>query len=223
MSENPYSRTDNRGIGPVIAIAGHFARHARRRRYERFRRTMKPQSGERLLDVGSGGGEWSLAHLDPDAHVTGVDLVDRGGFEKPNQRFVVADARQLPFHDKSFEIGYSNSLVEHIPVADRPVFASELRRVAGRYWVQTPNYWFPLEPHALLPAVQFLPSAAQRALWRTSPRRLSYEESLRLLRRSEVARLFPDAVILEERFGPLVKSLIAIGPRELFRARGAAG
>ena len=179
---------------------------------------MKPQPRERLLDVGCGTG-WSLAELDPDANVTGVDLEYRGGFEREHQHFVAADARNLPFADSSFDLAYSNSLIEHIPASDQRRFADELRRVAARYWVQTPNRWFPLEPHALLPGVQFLPPATRRWAWRLSQRRIPYEESLRLLSRSELAALFDDAVILEERIGPLVKSLIAVGPSDRFQRR----
>lgn len=215
MSDNPYARADDRGIGPVIEVAGLVSRRNRERRYARYLRTMKPQPGERLLDVGCGGG-WSLAGLDPSALVTGVDRVLQGDFSHPNQTFVAADAWDLPFQDKSFDIGYSNSLIEHLPIARRAAFADELRRVAGRYWVQTPNRWFPLEPHALLPGVQFLPPAARRAAWRLSPRRIPYDESLRMLSRAELASLFDDAFILEERTGPFVKSLVAIGPREAF-------
>lgn len=218
MSANPYGRHDDRGFGPALALAGRLARHARERRYRRYLQTMRPQPGERLLDVGCGRG-WSLADLDPDARVTGVDRIDRGGFRRPNQRFVAADACELPFEDDSFDLAYSNSLVEHLPVSCRRAFADEIRRVAKRYWVQTPNYWFPVEPHALLPGVQFLPPTARRIVWRASPRRTGYEESLRMLSRWGLARLFDDALILEERIGPLVKSLIAVGPRSLFRAR----
>jgi len=218
VSDNPYDLGRNRSSRAAIEVAGWFSQRARRRRYDRFRRTMRPQPHDRLLDVGCGSG-WSLAQLDPDAKVTGVDLVDRGGFERPNQRFVAADAGALPFTDNSFDVGYSNALIEHIPVEQRPEFADELRRVARRYWVQTPNFWFPLEPHALLPAVQFLPPRVRRLAWRASPRQIGYEESLSLLSRFALARLFDDALILEERVGPLVKSLIAVGPRTHFRAR----
>lgn len=218
MSANPYDLSNDRGLRPVIELAGWFAQRARGQRYRRYLRTMKPQPDERVLDLGCGR-SWSLAELDVGARVTGVDLVDRGGFDRPHQQFVVADACELPFDDDSFDIGYSNSLVEHIARERRPVFAAELRRVARRYWVQTPNYWFPLEPHALLPGLQFLPPRAQRVAWGASPRRIDFEPSLRLLSRPELASLFGDALILEERIGRLVKSLVAVGPRELFQSR----
>lgn len=214
----PYDLGADRKAGVAVALAGSLAGRARARRFDRYLQTMKPQPGEQLLDVGCGG-SGSLAALDPEAPVTGVDLAYRGGFERPNQRFVAADACDLPFDDGSFRLGYSNSLIEHVPFERRATFAEELRRVADRYWVQTPNYWFPLEPHALLPGVQFLRPAARRIAWRASPRRARYEESLQLLSRGELTSLFDDGLILEERVGPLVKSLIAIGPRDRFESR----
>ncbi len=213
--ENPYDLGDDRGLGPLIALAGRLSSKAREKRYREYREIMRPAAGDRILDLGCGG-YWSLAHLDPKAHITGVDLVERPGFDRPNQRFVRTDACALPFEDQSFEIAYANSLVEHIAPARRQAFADEVRRVARRYWVQTPHYWFPVEPHALLPGVQFLPAAARRALWRASPRGVEYEESLRLLTVRELRSLFGDALILRERVGPLTKSLVAVGPRDRF-------
>lgn len=212
---NPYDLDDDRGVRLVNDLAGRLAHSARSQRYTQYRRTMRPQPSERILDVGCGN-SWSLAALDPDALVTGVDLVERDGFERPNQQFVKADACDLPFADDSFDLAYSNSLIEHIPVELRSLFADEVRRVGRRYWIQTPNYWFPLEPHALLPGIQFLPASARRRAWALSPRRIEFEDSLELLSRRALIGLFPDALILRERIGPLTKSLIAIGPRADF-------
>lgn len=215
--ENPYDLADGRGVGSIIKLAGKYANKAREHRYQWYLDTIKPEPQERIVDVGCGGG-WSLAQLDPEAFVTGVDLTERDGFERPNQRFVAADACALPFEDESFDIGYSNSLIEHIAPVRRQEFADEIRRVAKRYWIQTPNHWFPIEPHALLPGAQYLPEGARRAFWRASPRQIAYEDSLQLLAASELSALFPDALIMRERVGPMTKSLVAIGPRELFVA-----
>jgi hypothetical protein len=100
--------------------------------------------------------------------------------------------------------------------------------VGQRYWVQTPNRYFPLEPHLLTPFVHWLPGNLQRAwvtkwtIWdwieRPSQDRRDYYihhflEDIRLLSASELAALFPDAEILRERSFGGTKSLIAVSPR----------
>ena len=215
----PYGSTGPALLRPVVAAAEALARRARRRRYAWYRQVMQPLPGLEIVDIGAGDA-WGLGSLDPSAHVTSVDRRDPIGSRRPpHQSFVKADAAALPFPDDAFDIAYSNSVVEHIPPARREAFAHETRRVARHYWVQTPNRRFWLEPHALLPCVQFLPPALRRKAWRLSPRQIAYEESLELLGERELRSLFPDALILRERVGPLTKSLVAVGPAELFDAR----
>ena len=96
--------------------------------------------------------------------MTGVDLADRPDYPGP---FVQADAtRRLPFEDGEFDLAYSNSLIEHLPPAARSAFAAEVKRIARRWWVQTPAFGFPVEPHALLPAAHWLPPKIRRPYWR---------------------------------------------------------
>ena len=62
--------------------------------------------------------------------------------------YVCADGRALPFADGSFDLVYSNAVIEHVgDAADQRRFAAEHRRV-GRHWaLTTPNRWFPVEAH----------------------------------------------------------------------------
>ena len=60
--------------------------------------------------------------------------------------YVVADGCHLPFADDAFDMAFSNSVIEHVP--DHEAFSRELARVGRSYYVQTPNKWFPIEPHA---------------------------------------------------------------------------
>ncbi len=120
-----------------------------------------------------------------------------------------ADAtRGLPFADDEFDLAYSSSVVEHVAPADRPAFAAELRRVARGWFVQTPAYSFPIEPHALLPAAHWLPPRVRRAYWRLGV--AGEWEDIRLLRRGELEALFGPA--RAERVGPLVKSWVCVRP-----------
>lgn len=189
-------------------VANRYSRRARRARLELFERLLAPQPGETAVDVGCGAA--GLAGLGTELAVTGVDRVERPGY--PGARFVTADATDLPFGDGEFDIAYSNSVVEHLPPGERAAYARELARVGRRWFVQTPNRGFPIEPHALLPFVHWLPRRLGRTLWRLGVSGDPYDD-VRLLGARELRELFPDAVIVRERAGLLTKSLVAIGPR----------
>jgi SAM-dependent methyltransferase len=186
-------------------IAGPLAQRARARRRRMYVDLMAPAADERVLDVGCGS--VGLATLGVPGRVTGTDRADRPDY--PGERFVRADARELPFADGEFDVAYSNSLIEHLPPADRARVAAEMARVGRRLFVQTPNRWFPVEPHALLPLVHWLPRALGRRLWRLGVTGEPFDD-IALLDARELRRLFPGAEIVRERVGPLTKSLIAV-------------
>jgi hypothetical protein len=111
-------------------------------------------------------------------------------------------------------------VIEHVgALADQRAMAAEVRRVGQRYFVQTPNRYFPIEPHFLVPGFQFLPVrvraewlARRNVGWYTKAE--SYEAALaevsriRLLSRAEFQRLFPEGRLYRERFLGLTKSFV---------------
>jgi SAM-dependent methyltransferase len=196
--------TARQGLRTRAASA--VAARSRASRARLYRELIRPRPGETVLDVGCG--ELGLAAFEPPEQITGADIHDRPAY--PGARMVQADATDLPFADGEFDIAYSNSLIEHLEPALRPRFAAELRRTAGRYFVQTPNHFFPVEPHSLVPGLQFLPLPARRRAWRLGV--AGDFEDIRLLRAAELQRLFPDAILVRERVGPLTKSLVVAGP-----------
>lgn len=123
--------------------------------------------------------------------------------------------------DNSFDIAHSNSVIEHVGSDENmALFAAETKRVAPSYYVQTPNFWFPYEPHFHAPLIHWLPLGVQA--------RLAYRFQLdaekpvpsikdahillgdnRLLTRTKMERLFSDAEIRIERLFGLQKSIMA--------------
>jgi SAM-dependent methyltransferase len=188
----------------------------RERRYRLFLEACAVRPDEAILDVGAGLGR-ALARYNKNNPIVAVDRVRHTYAESwfgPNVTFVEADALELPFADRAFPVAFSNSVIEH--VGDQERFAREIRRVADRYFVQTPNRWFPIEPHYQMPFIQFLPERAVRWLnsrFDMGHRPRGYWEPVRLLSARDLQRHFPDAVILRERLFGLTKSLIAVRPQ----------
>jgi hypothetical protein len=135
---------------------------------------------------------------------------DWGGIRVKN---VVADGRKLPFGDGSFEWVFSNAVIEHVGAwPAQQQFANEIRRVASRgYFVTTPNKFFPLEPHAMLPFYQFLPQRAQRKVAPYSPGYLREYEEIHLLSSQQMKVLFPEARVVAIGFPVMGNSLVAYG------------
>jgi len=189
---------------PFARIASPLAARARARRHKRFFALTGLHPGARVLDLGCG--RLGLRAYEPALDITGVDLADQPGYPG---RFVRADATShLPFADGEFDLVYCSSVVEHVPSERRGAFAAELRRVGRGWFVQTPARSFPIEPHALLPFVHWLPRPLRRAYWRLGA--ADPDEEIALLSRMELEELFGPA--LPERVGPLVKSWVCVNP-----------
>ncbi|HTB71083.1 MAG TPA: class I SAM-dependent methyltransferase [Solirubrobacteraceae bacterium] len=188
--------------GPLARLASPLAARARARRHERFFALTRLPADARVLDLGCGS--LGLRGLEPQLDITGVDLVERPDYPGP---FVRADATErLPFADREFDLVYSSSVIEHVPLPRRAAFAAELRRVGRGWFVQTPAFSFPLEPHALLPFAHWLPVPLRKPYWRLGA--AGGWEEIALLRRREIEALFGPACA--ERVGPLVKSWVCV-------------
>jgi hypothetical protein len=124
--------------------------------------------------------------------------------------------------DNGFDIAHSNSVIEHVGDWERMVrFAREMARIAPRYFVQTPNYWFPLEPHCMTPFFHWLPRPLRVWLvlhfdlghWRKAESvdaAVRICESARLLSRRMVRSLFADGHVMTERLLLLPKSFVVV-------------
>ncbi len=205
---SPPRTYDRPGVRARAASA--LSARARSRRLDLFVEQMQPRSGERIVDIGCGKAGW-LNDLPGGIEVVGIDRdVSLPGYDGTNRTYRQADALDLPFADGEFDLAFSNSVIEHLSPADWQRFAREIQRVARRFFVQTPNKWFPIEPHVLLPGYQFLPNSTQRKIWPLAIRNEPYDE-ITLLSSKDLSDLFPRAKILRERIGPLTKSLVAVG------------
>jgi SAM-dependent methyltransferase len=195
-------------------VASRVSLRSRERKLELFFELFEPGPDSSVVDVGVtnarfGGGSsdnfFEALYPWPE-RVTGVGPTELDVFSAafPRVRAVRADGRELPFADREFDFGFSNAVVEHVAGGreGQRRFVHELCRVARRVFVTTPNRWFPLEVHTLLPLVHWLPAAARARL-------IPYEDVLDPLGPKDLASLFPYPVRVLNRG----MTLIAVGPR----------
>jgi hypothetical protein len=186
----------------------------------------------RILDLGGTVEYWRRVGIDfladNSCHVTVLNqradalVVDDG--EAALFSTAAGDACDLSqFADNAFELVHSNSVVEHVGNWSRmKAFASETRRVGLSYYVQTPYFWFPIDPHYYrAPLIHWMPRPWQAQIIKSFPVALcgagqsldaAYEilDTTQLIDARQMAVLFPDAQLLSERLLGLTKSLMAI-------------
>lgn len=175
-----------------------------------------------ILDVGGTPAFWQqMAFCEPDISIV---ILNRTQLEVSHSGMscLVGDARNLiEFTDQQFDLVFSNSVIEHVGTYEQQrLMAREVQRVGKRYYVQTPDRYFPIEPHVLLPFFQFLPFWLQILVlcrcgspwgWKLPDTEAAkqYLQQIRLLNERELRSLFPRAMIYRERFLCLTKSITA--------------
>ena len=182
-----------------------------------------------ILDVGGRRDYWKL--LDPAyrnrIHLTILNTEEDVAREELRDNIgipiqtVVGDGTNMPeYADGAFDLVHSNSVIEHVGLyRNMAAFARETRRVGRTYYHQTPNFWFPLEPHYGLPFIHWLPEPTRLFLHSTvnlgfAKRASSWESAMarvdhtRIVSRRLVKNLFPDGIHETERFVLMPKSLI---------------
>jgi len=191
----------------------------RRRRMKEFFGLLSPSPETRVLDIGGAPQTWiSESEKNAQFSVTLINIRDYGQMESDRFISMIGDATHLPFTNNTFDIAFSNSVIEHVGTWEKQqAFASEARRVARKLWIQTPARSFPIEAHLLAPYIQYLPKSVQHRIVRWTPRGLltpdvvhEIVDEVRLLTYQEMKQLFPDCRIIKERLCGLTKSYIAV-------------
>lgn len=176
-----------------------------------------------ILDVGGTQQFWEMMGF-TDFELTKITILN---LEMPDTRhpnFIgqVGDGTNLSsIADQFYNVVFSNSVIEHVGGYDQQrSMAREIMRVGERYFVQTPNFYFPFEPHYLFPGFHWLPMRIKVWLLTSfdlghikriaDPQKAGKQiESIRLLKKDELRTLFPSSISYEEKLFGLTKSFVA--------------
>ena len=107
-------------------------------------------------------------------------------------KFVIGDARKTKFSNNSFDIVYSNAVIEHVgSFQSQRKFIKELYRISSRVcFIVTPYRFHPIEFHTNLPFLHFLPKNIYRKILKILGYDfLSKEENLNLMSKNEIKKI----------------------------------
>jgi hypothetical protein len=226
-----------RRLGNLIRrVAVRSSARCRIRRGRLFVERLQPSAADKILDLGGGRGGY-MAEIVPYRDNVTIADVDPAMLEAAARTYGFDTVRldgsaKFPLPDRHYDLVFSSSVIEHITGpkelifellddaqfdasarASQANFAAEVRRIAKRYFVQTPYKYFPLEPHSFLPfLVVLLPRRWQVRLLDLAGRYWikAVKPDFRLLTIKDMQALFPDAEIVLERYCGFVKSVVAI-------------
>jgi len=228
--ESPGEGLQNR-LDPYLD-AGSLEFRFRARRFELVRalieKCMAERGSVRILDIGGTEHYWLIGRDFLEANRGRIRItllnIDVEPIEDPGLfEAMVGDGSDPELlTGQTFDLVHSNSVIEHVGDWEHMVrFAENTRRLAKYYYVQTPNYWFPYEPHFRFPGFQYLPKSARVALMQHYalgffPKVPDTKEARdlvdhhTLVSARQVRSLFSDAHVQFERVGGLNKSIIAM-------------
>lgn len=221
---------DREPVSPVWdQVVSSLSKRFRSKRAELLTAEFAKLNELKIIDVGGSLHFWQESELGvPAKNITIYNLEDAGDVHAvgvstyADVTMKSYDGVRLPEADATFDLCICNSVIEHVPPPRRAALVRELRRVAKHVYLQTPAKTFPLEPHFLVPFLQWLPKRVGYEVAKISPWRVlsrptaaviqTYFWNTNLLTYAEVRQLLPDATIHRERLFGLTKSYAAITP-----------
>jgi hypothetical protein len=207
---------------------------ARKKRIKQFcdliENVYSEKGSVKILDIGGTVQYWNIIDeefLDRNnVQITLLNLPGSQAFEAVGRfDFLTGDATDdiwSELNQQDYDLIHSNSVIEHVgDWAQMRKFASNIKHFHGGYFVQTPNFWFPVEPHCMTLFFHWLPKPLR--VWLVSHFSLGHwvkatdtdeaveiVESARLLSKSMFKALFDDALIKQEKFLFLTKSFMGV-------------
>lgn len=195
----------------------------RTKRFELFKTLLnglpKPVS---ILDIGGTVEFWKAMHFEEaDVSITLLNLEPAAAVNPPFYTIQGNATNLSGIADGSYDIVFSNSVIEHLYTwENQQKMAAEVHRVGKNHFIQTPNYWFPIEPHWVFPFFQYFPRFLKVCLTQhfslghisktvDAAAAKRQVDEIRLLTKAEMKQLFPQSTLYKEQFKGFNKSFTA--------------
>jgi len=186
----------------VMSLSTRVSGFNRRRKWELFLNCVRPGPDTTILDVGYTEKEFSPTdnyiekHYPYPENITalGVSECDEFCHRYPKVRALTYDGVSFPFADRSFDVCWSNAVIEHVGNYEQQLhFLRENVRVSRIAFVTTPNRLFPIEVHTRTPILHMLPKRVFDAFLRGTGRGWAAGDYMHLLSERQLRRLLDRA------------------------------
>jgi len=110
----------------------------------------------------------------------------------PGLKFVQGNALNIPFEDNTFDLVFSNAVIEHVGSRqNQTAFIKECVRISKKYvFITTPNKYYPIELHTALPLIHWLPpNVYRRILSGLNQSFFANEDNLNLLSKEDLSKI----------------------------------
>jgi SAM-dependent methyltransferase len=186
---------------------------------------LRPGSETKILDAGYSDEEYFPdlenyleKHYAYPENITALGVTEPKKFRLryPMVDAVVYDGKQFPFRDKSFDVCWSNAVLEHVgSFDDQALFLREIHRVSRQAFVTTPNRYFPIEVHTKIPFVHYLPVSIRDFVYKKLGKEWATDGYMRLLSRGDLKKLLHAAgvssySIRSNRIGPFAMDFVIL-------------
>lgn len=223
---DPHTSVMYRKKAVPLGFSRRILRGEQQKMVQAFLRHFPPTPSLRVLDLGTNA---SLerrdmyafqSHYPHPSNTVACGLEDAAIFSSlfPEVPYVRATRGEpLPFADNSFDVVHCAAVIEHVGNRQaQRAFIAEALRVAKAAFFTTPNRWFPIELHTVLPFVHYLPKAPrERVLRKLGFDFFADEANLNLLTRGELLELVPSgrrAIVDSHYFLGLPSNLLLVIP-----------
>jgi len=185
-----------------------------------FLKKMYPDlSNLKILDLGGTESFW--IQLGIKINPNNITIINIANYQEEYSKLlgikkIIYDGKKIPFKDKTFDLVICNSVLEHVPLKQRFELCAEIQRVSKFYFIQTPSFYFPIEPHFVLPFIHWLPKKIGLYYLYLSPWKIlskpkkktinDYFINTNLLKESDLVELFKNSKIFKEKFLFITKS-----------------
>lgn len=151
-----------------MKLADRMSAFNRERKWKYFKNNLRFNNITKILDVGFNNNEYSVVdnYLEKNypfpQNITALGINGKDNFQikYPLVKALLYDGKKFPFDDNSFDICWSNAVIEHVGDFNAQLFfINEMKRVSKNVFFSTPNKNFPIELHTRTPLLHLLPKS----------------------------------------------------------------